>query len=151
MIYLASDHGGFNLKEQIKGHLARKRISFADLGPYKLDPNDDYPDFASKLAEKVSKGNGRDVGVLMCRSGQGVNIVANKFRKVRAALVWSVKEAVASRRDDLANILSLPTDHVSAVLAKKILDTWLGTPLGDEARHVRRIGKIIKLENKLFK
>ncbi len=146
MIYIASDHGGFKLKEKIKGHLSKSKLSFVDLGPHSFDPDDDYPDFAKKVAEKISSKPKQDVGILLCRSGQGVNITANKFKNVRAALVWNVKEAIASRRDDLANVLSIPSDYVSEKTAKKLADAWLQESMGTEKRHVRRVNKISKIE-----
>jgi ribose 5-phosphate isomerase B len=151
MLYIASDHGGFKLKEEIKQFLADQNIQFQDLGPVSFDPADDYPDYAQLVAEKVSSDPLGSSGILLCRSGQGVNIVANKFKHVRAALVWNTKEAQASRGDDLANVLSLPTDYISSDTAKDIVSAWLATPLGTEDRHVRRVQKISDLEGELFK
>ncbi len=150
MIYIASDHGGFILKEQIKAALSEQNIPYVDCGPSQFDPADDYPDFAKLVAQKVSV-DVSNMGILLCRSGQGVNIVANKFKNVRAALVWNEKEAIASRSDDLANVLSIPTDYISVGDAKKIVSTFLTTPLGTAERHVRRIEKIKAIEEEVFK
>ncbi len=88
-----------------------------------------------------------NLGILICRSGQGVCIVANKFTHVRAALVWNEKEAEMSRVDDMTNILCLPSDYIPTVReAEKIVEVWLSTPYSSEARHVRRIKKISALE-----
>jgi len=151
MLYIASDHGGFALKESIKNFLSSQNIAFQDLGPMELNPNDDYPDYATLVAAKVSENAIENAGILLCRSGQGVNIVANKFPHVRAALVWNTKEAEASRRDDLANILSIPTDYITTEGAEDVVKTWLSTPIGTEERHLRRVGKIEALEKELYK
>jgi RpiB/LacA/LacB family sugar-phosphate isomerase len=151
MIYIGSDHGGFALKEQIKEFLDEAKLPFEDLGPTILNPGDDYFDYAAPVAEKVAADPLDNLGIVICRSGQGVNIVANKFKGVRAALVWNVKEAKMSRTDDLVNILSLPADYISADVTKNIVKTWLSTPLGAEERHVRRVQKIKDLENNLYK
>lgn len=148
MIYLGSDHGGYELKEEIKKFLTAENHPFEDLGPMELTPGDDYFDYAAPVAQKVSANPLVDTGILMCRSGQGVNIVANKFKGVRAALVWNTKEAQMSRIDDLANVLSLPADYISVAEAKNIVKTWLETPMGTEDRHLRRIKKIENLENR---
>lgn len=146
MIYIASDHGGFKLKEQLKKFLTAGKREFKDLGPTSFKANDDYPDYAAKVAQKVSKNQLADIGILICRSGQGVCIVANKFKGVRAALVWNVKEAEMSRIDDMSNVLCLPSDYISTSEAQKIIQTWLDTPYSTEARHMRRIKKITELE-----
>ena len=146
MIYIASDHGGYKLKEQVKKFLKSQKTEFTDLGPSKLIKDDDYPDFAAKVAGKVSRNPMRDQGMLICRSGQGVCIAANKFKHVRAALVWNTKQAKMSRNDDMSNILCLPSDYISAGMAEKIVTTWLATPYSTEERHIRRIKKISELE-----
>jgi ribose 5-phosphate isomerase B len=117
-----------------------------DLGPKEFMPDDDYPDYAKKVAEKISKNPEGDFGILICRSGQGVCIAANKFKSVRAGLVWNTKEAKASRTDDHTNVLCLPSDYISVALAKDIVKQWLNTPWSKDARHVRRVRKISKLE-----
>lgn len=146
MLYIASDHGGFTLKEQLKAWLLAEAGRISDLGPETLVPNDDYPDYAKKVAGKVSKKPDADFGILICRSGQGVCIAANKFKGVRAGLVWNVKEAKASRNDDHTNILCLPSDYINFKQAQTIVKTWLETPWSKDVRHVRRIKKISKLE-----
>src|SRR6185369_11819337 len=109
------------------------------------------PDFARMVAEKVSSDPVNNRGILFCRSGQGVNIVANKFPHVRSALVWNTKEAMASRTDDLTNILSLPTDYIAETDVKDIVKVWLDTPPGTAERHLRRIGKVEEIEKGLYK
>jgi len=155
MIYIASDHGGFKLKEYLKKTLGNK-VRFTDLGPGKFVKGDDYPDYAKKVAAKISSSQPSreksrdlsvgDIGILICRSGQGVCIVANKFKNVRAALVWNTKEARVARNDDMANILCLPSDYVTRAQAVQIVKTFLITPYSKDKRHVRRVQKIKALE-----
>jgi ribose 5-phosphate isomerase B len=147
MIYIASDHGGYKLKERLKKSLVKDKVGLVDLGPEKYVANDDYPDYAKLVAQKVSKNPERDFGILICRSGQGVCIAANKFKNVRAALVWSTVEAKTSRNDDMANVLCLPSDYISPRMAEHIVETWLETPYSKEIRHLRRVRKISKLES----
>lgn len=146
MIYIGADHGGFKMKEQLKKFLEKKKLEFVDEGAKKLKAGDDYPDYAKIVGKKVSQNPMQNLGLLICRSGQGVCIVANKFPHVRAALVWNTKEAEMSRKDDMANVLCLPSDYISEKEAEKIVDVWLNTPYSSEARHVRRIKKISALE-----
>jgi len=145
MIYIASDHGGFKLKEYLKKTLANK-VRFIDLGPAKFVNGDDYPDYAKKVAAKVSSKPDISIGVLICRSGQGVCIVANKFKRVRAALIWNTKEAKAARNDDMANVLCLPSDYITRSQAVAIVKTFLITPYSQDKRHIRRVKKIAALE-----
>lgn len=149
MIYLAADHGGYKLKEHLKKYLAKAKLEFVDLGPKKYQPQDDYPDYAVKVAKKVSGNQLSNVGILLCRSGQGVCITANKFPGIRAALVWNTLEAKASRNDDMSNVLCLPSDYVSPRQAEKIVETWLETPYSTEDRHMRRVKKISQIEKNL--
>ena len=146
MLYIGADHGGYKLKEHLKQYLVKQKIDFIDLGAKKLMQGDDYPVYAKLVAVKVSKDPEKNVGILICRSGQGVCMVANKFKKVRASLVWNVKEAKMSRTDDMANILCLPSDYITKSTAEKVVKTWLSTKYSKEARHVRRVKKISNLE-----
>ncbi len=146
MLFIASDHGGYKLKEELKKFFVKQGIEYVDLGPEKLDKSDDYPPYATKVATEVAKQPKTNMGLLICRSGQGVSIVANKFRGVRSALVWNIKEAKASRHDDFANVLSLPADFITVVEARKIVKAFLQTPFGTEERHKRRIREIESIE-----
>ncbi|MEK7149992.1 MAG: RpiB/LacA/LacB family sugar-phosphate isomerase, partial [Patescibacteria group bacterium] len=108
MIYLGADHRGYDLKESIKKFLTENGQSFEDMGNFKHDPNDDYTDFAKLVAGKVSQNPETDKGILICGSGVGVDITANKFKDVRSALVDDIKTAKQSRAHDDTNVLSLP-------------------------------------------
>lgn len=144
-VYLASDHGGFVLKQALKPWLERQGFAITDVGPYLLDPDDDYPLYAAEVARRVS-ANPTSLGVLLCRSGQGVTIVANKFAGVRAALVWNDKTAEASRADDAANVLCLPADELSEGEARSILQLWLATMPKTDERYHRRVREIKRIE-----
>jgi ribose 5-phosphate isomerase B len=149
MIYIASDHGGFKLKQQLLKFLKKHNFEYKDLGPTKFKDNDDYPDYAAKVAKQVSKNPVSNLGILLCRSGQGVCIVANKFAGVRAGLVWNTQQAVLSRNDDMTNVLCLPSDFITPTQAMAIVQTWLDTPYSTETRHMRRVQKISRLEKRL--
>lgn len=142
MIFLGADHRGYNLKEDIKKFLAESGQSFEDLGNFKLDPNDDYTDFAKLVAEKVSQNPQSDKGILICGSGVGVDITANKFHGVRSALADDIETAKQSREHDDTNVLSLPADEVNLELAKKIVRVWLETHFSNGEKYQRRIDKM---------
>lgn len=146
MLYLGADHRGYNLKEEIKKYLDELKMKYEDVGALSLDEADDYPDYAKEVAKKVSDAPEEHRGILLCGSGVGVNIVANKFDGIRSALAWNEKIAKTSRIDDNANILSLPADYLTTEEAKKIVRTWLETPFTREERHYRRIQKIAEIE-----
>ena len=142
MIYLGADHRGFRLKEEIKKFLAEKNYQFEDMGNLAYDPNDDYTDFAKLVAKKVSEKPEENKGILICGSGVGVDIVANKFKGVRSALADDVQTAKQSREHDDTNVLSLPADEVNFEIAKQIITVWLETPFSNGEKYKRRIGKI---------
>jgi|SRR6185436_11365712 len=144
-IYLGADHGGYKLKEEIKNWLKEWGYSYEDFGADKFDAEDDYPDFAWPVAVKVGHEQG-SFGILICRSGQGECIVANKAKGARAALSWNEKTAHAARNDDDANILCLAADYTGLDEAKKIVHTFLSTPFAVEERFVRRVNKVKKID-----
>ena len=140
-IYLGADHAGFKLKEHLKEHLAKKGYQVTDLGNTKFMPRDDYPVFAKKVAKQVAKEkNAR--GILLCGSGQGTCMVANKFKGVRAALGWSVAAAKRSRHDNDSNIICVPAWKMPINQATRLVMAWLNTDFSKLARHKRRIKKI---------
>jgi len=148
MIYLGADHRGFELKEKVKEWLEEWGEEYEDMGNVKYDPEDDFPDYAIKVAEKVAKGGG--LGVLACGSG-GMVMVANKFKGVWAAEVWDVERARHAKAHDDVNVLALPADVVSEGKAKEIIKVWLETVLKKEEKYQRRLDKIRKIEEDNFK
>jgi ribose 5-phosphate isomerase B len=143
-VYLGSDHAGFMLKEQLKEHLSGLGIPCEDLGNRVYEPGDDYPDYAFKVAEKVASGGGR--GVIVCDSGVGVCIAANKARGVRAVNAPNTRIARVSREHNDTNVLCLGQDYLSPEEAMEILDAWLSTEFSHEERHRRRVEKITRME-----
>jgi len=142
-IYLGSDHAGFGLKEELKKYLAKLGVAVEDLGNTKLEPLDDYPDYALKVAKKVAQTHSE--GILICGSGVGTCMTANKVRGVRAVNAYNEAVARASREHNQANILCFGQGYIKPANAKKITQAWLNTPYSDEARHVRRVKKMNKL------
>ncbi|MBI4983662.1 RpiB/LacA/LacB family sugar-phosphate isomerase [Candidatus Woesearchaeota archaeon] len=150
-IYLGSDHAGFELKKKIKSWLKKKKIAFQDLGNLVFDPNDDYPDFAAKVARKAVAA--KSFGVLLCGSAEGMCIAANKISGARAVAPCSLIAAKRAREHNNANILCLaggktlePMPGLSFTQATKLLDTFLCVSFSKEERHMRRLNKIKKLE-----
>jgi len=141
IIYLGADHRGFNLKEHLKRYLASKGWQAVDLGNAVYDKTDDYPDFAKLVGERVSREPGSR-GILICGSGAGMAIVANKFPGVRAALAISPKHAFMERNDEDVNILSLTAEFTTPEQAEPIVEMFLKTPFSTEERHRRRVDKI---------
>lgn len=144
MIILGSDHAGFDLKEYIKEYLKKLKIEYEDYGTYSSD-SVDYPDIALKVAKKVANKN---KGILICGTGIGMSIVANKIKGVRAALCHNEYEAEMSRAHNDSNILVLGGRILSPELAKKIVKKWLDTKF-EGNRHKRRLDKIKEIEKGL--
>lgn len=142
-IYVGSDHAGFQLKEELKKYLVKLGVAVEDLGNTKLEPLDDYPDYALKVAKKVAQTKGE--GLLICGSGVGMCMTANKVKGVRAVNAYSEELAKASRQHNQANVLCFGQGYVKPAEAKKITKAWLDTPYSEEGRHVRRVKKMNKL------
>jgi len=138
-IFISSDHAGYKLKEKIKVYLIKKKMSFEDLGPNN-DSNVDYPDYAHKVARKV-KLNKSNVGILVCGSGTGMNIAANKHKNVRAAQCFNLKSTKLSRLHNDANIITLGSRLISKKNALKFISVFLNTKF-DGGRHLKRVKKI---------
>ncbi len=142
---IATDHGGFELKQQLMEYLRRKGHEVKDFGAYELDPQDDFPDFVVPLARAVSAGE-VDRGLAVCGSGVGACIAANKINNVRASLItesYSARQGV--EHDDL-NLMCLGGRVIGVELAKELLDNFLNATYKGEERHKRRMDKIAKLE-----
>jgi len=142
MIYLGADHRGYNLKEDLKKFLEQGKIKFQDLGNLEYDEEDDYPDFAKKVAEKISSNSKKDRGILICGTGIGMSIVANKFKQVRAGLCLSGYMAKRAVEEDDINILCLAADITDAGTSEKIIKEWLKAKFKDKECYKRRLNKI---------
>jgi len=149
MLYIASDHAGFEMKEMLKKHLEDREEWFTDLGPTTFMPDDDYPEYASLLSREIQGHDGR--GILLCGNAVGVCMTANKFRGIRAGIGYSEYAAKSQREDDDTNVLCLPARVLSNDDAKKILDIWLDTPFSPESRHKRRLEKVAEIEEQNMK
>jgi len=147
-IGLACDHGGFELKEELKAFLRSINVEPIDMGTFTED-SVDYPDFGVLVAEKVSKGE-LERGILICGTGIGMSIIANKFPRVRAALVNDLYSSRCSRKHNDSNILVIGGRTVGRELAKEIVKVWLETHFAG-GRHKRRLEKIEALEKRHFK
>jgi len=147
VIYLGSDHRGFKLKESIGNFLKGRGYEVVDFGNNVYDENDDYVDFAKSVAQKISLSP-EDKGILFCGSGAGMDIAANKFRKVRSVLAVSPDQVYAARHDDNANILSIAAGFTEEENAKKIVNVFIETPFDREERHQKRLDKITQIEQK---
>lgn len=144
MIYIGADHRGFNLKEIVKGWLNEMELDFVDVGNSVYDRDDDYPEIAIKLAEKTVADKGK--GILICGSGIGVAVAANKVSGARAGLCFSEEQTRAARNDDDMNILCLSSETVDEETNRKIVETFLETVFGSEERYIRRINQIKNYE-----
>ena len=140
MIALASDHGGYELKCRLIGHLEERGISYHDYGCYSTE-SCDYPDFAKQAAEAVANGE-CEKGVVICTTGIGISIAANKVKGVRCALCGDSFSAKMTRLHNDANMLETGAGIVGPNLALEILDVFLDTPFSEEEKHARRVAKL---------
>lgn len=145
MVYLGADHRGFELKERLKKRLIDEGFKITDLGNDHLDPTDDYVDFARKVA-KATAGLPENRGILLCGSGAGVDMVANKVEGVRSALVFDVQRAIQAREHEDANVISLAADTLDEQSAYEISKAFLTTDFSGDDRHKRRLEKMEKVE-----
>lgn len=144
-IFLGADHRGYELKEKIATWLFDLNYDFEDLGASFLDPNDDYTKYAADVASMVAK-RPHSKGVLLCGSGVGVEVVANKFDGIRAAIGKNVLQVKAGRNDDDMNVLVIASDFTTVKEARGMLIAFLETKFDEKERHERRIEEIEKLE-----
>lgn len=147
-IFLGSDHQGFHLKEKVFAYLVKRGYDVEDVGGKTLDPCDDFPEFAQAVALQIIGSTDKDPrGILLCGGGQGMAIAANRFRGIRASVIWDAFEAKMTRNDNDSNILCLPSrifeNDESAW--EGIVETWLSTPFADAVRFRRRNAQIDEL------
>jgi ribose 5-phosphate isomerase B len=145
-IYLGADHNGFALKAKLAAFLTRSGYDVFDDGGTALNPDDDFPEFASKVCTDILRDHDSEsVGILICGSGQGMYMTANRFKGIRAALCWNLSEARSSRNDDDSNVLCLSAREYNEDTANAIVMAWLNTPFAGATRYKRRIQKMDEL------
>lgn len=145
MIFLGSDHRGYEVKEKIKKYLTGLGVDFRDLGAFEYDPDDDYPDFAKAVAEAVVLDQ-TSRGILVCGSGIGVAVAANKIKGIRAGTAINAAQIEAAVNDEDLNILALSADYINEKEAEEIVKTFVEKKFSGEERHRRRLEKIKNLE-----
>ena len=143
-IAIGCDHGALALKNTVKAHLEKKGYEVCDYGTYTLD-SCDYPDFAEKAAKAVASGE-CEKGIVLCTTGIGISIAANKVKGIRCALLSDIWSAKMTREHNDTNMMAMGAAIVGEMLALQIVDTWLGTEFSAEAKHQRRIDKVMALE-----
>jgi ribose 5-phosphate isomerase B len=148
-IALGSDHGGYQLKENLKKYLKELNVEYKDFG-CNSEKSVDYPDIGFKIAREV-KNRKYDKGILICSTGIGMSIVANKIKGIRASLCHDVFSARYAREHNDANILTLGGRVIDSELAKEIVKVWLNTDFSGEERHLKRLNKIKQEEDKIYK
>lgn len=148
-VFIGADHRGFALKEHIKEHLLSRGVEVGDGGAFSLDPQDDYPDFAYRVARAVAKEPG-SFGVLLCSSGMGMDVVANKVRGVRATVGYSKEAIVHARTQDDINVLTLAADVLRPSQAAALVNLFLATAFDGAERNRRRLAKVAAVEEREF-
>ena len=148
-IALGSDHGGYQLKENLKKYLKELNVEYVDFGCEDEKPVD-YPDIGFKVAIDVKSGK-YDRGILICGTGIGMSVVANKVRGIRAAFCYNEFTARCARGHNDANVLVLGGRVIGSGLAKEIVKVWLNTKFSQEEKHINRLNKIKKEEDKIYK
>ncbi|MCS6956376.1 MAG: RpiB/LacA/LacB family sugar-phosphate isomerase [Patescibacteria group bacterium] len=141
-IFIAADHRGLELKNQIIEYLHEKDIRIEDLGAYEYNPEDDYPDFAKKVAQAVLQNPENHLGIVICGSGVGVTICANRFKGIRCALGFDEKQIIHSRENDHINVLALASDYIDFEKAKVLVDSFFNASCKNEEKYLRRIKKL---------
>ena len=145
-VFLGADHAGFAAKELLKKHLIKGGYVVEDIGAKSLDDHDDYPKYAYFVATKVlGEEEGGARGILVCGSGQGMAMAANKVRGIRAAVIWNIEGATETRQDNDSNVLSLPARFIDQATLEAVADAWLLAPFSGEKRHQRRIDEVEEL------
>ncbi len=139
-VFVGADHRGFEYKNEIIEYLHEKDIRVEDLGAYELNPDDDFPDFAFKVAQAVQQNPAEFLGVLICGGG-GMEITANRLKKVRCALGFNSEQVKHVKENDHVNVLAIPSDYIDIETAKQFVDIFIETPLKKEEKYLRRVKK----------
>lgn len=144
-IYIGADHNGYELKAELERFLKHGGHEVIDAGDVKRDPDDDFPQFAGRAVSMLLADDPSARAILICGSGQGMCMAANRFKGIRASLCWNLTEARLSRNDDDANVLCLSARSLEMEQAKAIVNTWLMTPFAGAPRYKRRIAQMDNL------
>lgn len=147
VIYFGADHRGFELKERLKGFVKTLGYEVFDVGAPAIVPDDDYPDYAKRVADQVAPDPAVARGILLCGGGTGMAVAADKVRGIRSVLGVSPDQVFAARHDDDVNILSISTNFTTPEAAEQMAKIFLLTPFGGDERYKRRIDKITAIEN----
>ena len=145
-ISVAADHNGYELKNEISETLKRDGHDVIDMGPHYLDPSDDYPDYAKPLAESVSSGE-TEKGIMVCGSGVGASVAANKVKGIRAAVCHDIYSAHQGVEHDDMNVLCLGSRIVGTEVVRELVSAFISAEYTNEERHARRLTKVIEMEN----
>ncbi len=140
IVFVGADHQGFSAKAEVIRYLQKKGLEVSDVGDTHLNPEDDFPVFAARAVHAMQASSDPEPrAILLCGSGQGLMMDANRFKGIRAGLGWSVEAARGIRNDEDSNVLALPAELMQTkVLAERIIDAWLETPFAGAARYIRR-------------
>lgn len=141
-IFIGADHRGFEFKNKVIEYLQEKNIRVEDMGAYEYNANDDYPDFAQKVATAVMQNPENNVGIVICGSGVGVSIAANRYRGIRAALGFDVHQIQHAKENDHINVLALPSDYVDLEKAKQLLEAFINAQKNQGEKYKRRLDKL---------
>ena len=150
MIYLGADHRGFELKTRLFKRLIDEGYEVTDLGNDHFDPNDDYVDFAIEVAQKTAQNPAGNRGIVICGSGVGVDIAANKVRGIRCGLGFAEDQVHAARKDDNINILALASDNATEEEALRLVEKFLETEFVESDKYLRRLEKIERFEKAVY-
>ncbi len=149
-IIISCDHAGFEFKQPLIDFLAENGHEVEDFGPLEYNSTDDYPDFVVPAMETLQKDD-NSLGIIMCRNGVGVSMLANKFKGIRAALGFNKEQAKSAKTDDNANVLAIPTDYLSKDEVLELVEVFINTPFSNLERHARRLDKVALAEEDNFK
>lgn len=145
-VFIGADHRGFELKNKLIEYLQNKEIRVEDMGNYEYDPHDDFPDYANKVAEAILQNKKDFLGIVICGSGVGVSVAANRHKGVYCALGFSMDQVEKARQHDHINMLALPADYLSEDQVKNLVDRFLTTEVIHEDKYMRRLQKIDNLK-----
>jgi ribose 5-phosphate isomerase B len=150
MIYVGADHRGFELKARINYWLKGREYDFEDVGAFDYQVDDDYTDFAIEVAQRVAANPEKNLGIVICGSGMGVEVAANKVKNVRCGLGFEPDQVHAGRKDDNINVLAIASDNITEDEAYGLVEKFLETEFVKTDRYLRRVEKISRYENQVF-